>query len=419
MVSVRGVCLWSLLLVGLAVPAAAQTPAASLLWLHRSHSTFDAASTHPAWQEPGKQEEKPPPPPRVGFSRKNDRTVLECIDLFWHEVTYATYVNDHMPSSPPVIVKVGDTKTGNACHTPEPEHLQGPGEELTDSPNRGLKRREDVVVQECNGGTWHNITFAIVERWGDKDEPDFTIPPIRVRIGDEDTEFPYTAITPQPQPPDTATGGAGTATGTSTLGSSTARSECGDDGFWHVITDEDWVRPDGTHFKKRDDEKTTQTCKPGEETAGVYLGGELIKNVGKVRSIETLAATGVVTNQFDDSGDPLGFGVVAGDNLAVGKIVVDRGARRGDRACAFRALSGRGPRRRRRRPDHRARVAPVLDGADGGIDRGARRRAARRSGHARRAHDEGRAVLAALRHPGRRVSRLNHHAQPNETPGQP
>ena len=58
------------------------------------------------------------------------------------------------------------------------------------------------------------------------------------------------------------------------------------------------------------------------KTLGMYFGGDLLKNFGTVQSTETLAATSVVTNQFDDSGDPIGFGVVVGDNFAFNKIVV-------------------------------------------------------------------------------------------------
>src|SRR5579863_131724 len=48
---------------------------------------------------------------------------------------------------------------------------------------------------------------------------------------------------------------------------------------------------------------------------GFYLGGELIKTWGRVKSTETSAATGAVTNQFSDSGDPLGGGIVGGYNF--------------------------------------------------------------------------------------------------------
>lgn len=59
-------------------------------------------------------------------------------------------------------------------------------------------------------------------------------------------------------------------------------------------------------------------CPPPAQTAattGLYLGGELVKNWGRVRSTETLAATGAITNQFTDSADPIGGGIVAGYNF--------------------------------------------------------------------------------------------------------
>jgi hypothetical protein len=49
--------------------------------------------------------------------------------------------------------------------------------------------------------------------------------------------------------------------------------------------------------------------------SGGYIGGELAKNWGRVRSTERLATTDVITNQFTDSGDPLGVGIVAGYNF--------------------------------------------------------------------------------------------------------
>ena len=48
---------------------------------------------------------------------------------------------------------------------------------------------------------------------------------------------------------------------------------------------------------------------------GGYLGGELAKNWGLVRSTERLATTDVITNQFKDSGDPLAIGIVGGYNF--------------------------------------------------------------------------------------------------------
>jgi hypothetical protein len=51
--------------------------------------------------------------------------------------------------------------------------------------------------------------------------------------------------------------------------------------------------------------------------SGGYFGGEIIKNGARVKSKETSAATGAVTNQFSDDGDPIGGGVVAGWNFAL------------------------------------------------------------------------------------------------------
>ena len=45
---------------------------------------------------------------------------------------------------------------------------------------------------------------------------------------------------------------------------------------------------------------------------GGYLGGELMKNWGRVRTMETSAATGAITNQFSDSGDPFFGGINVG-----------------------------------------------------------------------------------------------------------
>lgn len=58
-------------------------------------------------------------------------------------------------------------------------------------------------------------------------------------------------------------------------------------------------------------------CPPRQtaSSSGLYLGGELVKNWGRVRSTETLAATGAITNQFTDSADPIGGGIVAGYNF--------------------------------------------------------------------------------------------------------
>jgi len=87
---------------------------------------------------------------------------------------------------------------------------------------------------------------------------------------DEDTGMTCTPIeTPKPQPPEPP--GKAEPPGP-TLGTSHARSECIDD-FWHVVTDEDWIRPDGTHFKRRHQEKTAHSCKPGDEIPPELPGG--------------------------------------------------------------------------------------------------------------------------------------------------
>jgi hypothetical protein len=59
-------------------------------------------------------------------------------------------------------------------------------------------------------------------------------------------------------------------------------------------------------------------CPPPQTAAsvGLYLGGELVKSWGLVRSTERLAATGLVTNQFTDTADPLGGGVIVGYTFA-------------------------------------------------------------------------------------------------------
>ncbi len=54
---------------------------------------------------------------------------------------------------------------------------------------------------------------------------------------------------------------------------------------------------------------------------GYYIGGELAKNSWRNRSTETLAATGTITNQFTDSGDPLGGGITGGFNFKNGNLV--------------------------------------------------------------------------------------------------
>jgi hypothetical protein len=49
---------------------------------------------------------------------------------------------------------------------------------------------------------------------------------------------------------------------------------------------------------------------------GGYIGGELVKNWGWVRSTERLATTDVITNRFTDTADPVGGGVIVGYKFA-------------------------------------------------------------------------------------------------------
>jgi hypothetical protein len=60
------------------------------------------------------------------------------------------------------------------------------------------------------------------------------------------------------------------------------------------------------------------SCPPAQtaSSSGLYLGGELVKNWGWVRSTERLAATDVVTNQFSDRADPFGGGLIVGYKFA-------------------------------------------------------------------------------------------------------
>jgi len=250
----------------------------------------------------------------------------------------------------------------------------------------------------CIGENWHQLTYAVFEHWNDKDQPDPKVLSIRQLIKNVDTgEKCVPFETPKPQLP--ANAGDAEPPGP-TLGTSHARSECIDD-YWHVVTDEDWIRADGTHFKRRHDEKTSHSCKPGDPVppelpggtqpqdkgekiepkevkecvngfwwyrmypqyrkpdgstwvdtgkdnwlqeytknepctgaavvpgvlktvrpTGAYVGGVLTKNTSAVRTTQTFAEGGQVINQFDDSRDPIGAGVVVGINLLVGRVTV-------------------------------------------------------------------------------------------------
>jgi hypothetical protein len=58
-------------------------------------------------------------------------------------------------------------------------------------------------------------------------------------------------------------------------------------------------------------------CTPPQtaSSTGLYIGGELAKNSGHVRSTERLDATDAITNQFNDRADPVGGGFLIGYNF--------------------------------------------------------------------------------------------------------
>ena len=76
--------------------------------------------------------------------------------------------------------------------------------------------------------------------------------------------------------------------------------------------------PDPNHAYQSGQNFVLIPCPPSQAAAstGLYLGGELVKNWGWVRSTERLAATDVVTNQFSDRADPFGGGVIVGYKFA-------------------------------------------------------------------------------------------------------
>jgi hypothetical protein len=59
-------------------------------------------------------------------------------------------------------------------------------------------------------------------------------------------------------------------------------------------------------------------CPPPQTatSTGLYLGGELVKNWGWVRSTERRAGSDVVTNEFSDRADPVGGGFLIGYKFA-------------------------------------------------------------------------------------------------------
>ena len=84
------------------------------------------------------------------------------------------------------------------------------------------------------------------------------------------------------------------------------------------------VQAGGINYSKHaSSSKTGQSfvlvpCPPPQNasSAGLYIGGELVKNWGWVRSTERLASTDVVTNQFSDRADPVGGGFLVGYKFA-------------------------------------------------------------------------------------------------------
>jgi hypothetical protein len=73
-----------------------------------------------------------------------------------------------------------------------------------------------------------------------------------------------------------------------------------------------------TELKEMEKEKCP--AKTDKETmvprSGGYLGGELVKSWGSLRSTERLADTGETTNQFNDRADPVGGGFLIGYKFA-------------------------------------------------------------------------------------------------------
>ena len=78
------------------------------------------------------------------------------------------------------------------------------------------------------------------------------------------------------------------------------------------------VMPDPNHVEFGGRTFVRVPCPPPQTatSTGLYLGGELVKNWGWVRSTERLAATDMITNQFSDRADPFGGGVIVGYKFA-------------------------------------------------------------------------------------------------------
>jgi hypothetical protein len=76
--------------------------------------------------------------------------------------------------------------------------------------------------------------------------------------------------------------------------------------------------PNRAYLPKTGQNLVWQPCPPPQTalSSGLYLGGELAKNWGRVRSTESRATTDVITNQFTDTADPLGGGFLIGYKFA-------------------------------------------------------------------------------------------------------
>src|ERR1039457_1170331 len=77
--------------------------------------------------------------------------------------------------------------------------------------------------------------------------------------------------------------------------------------------------PDPNHVSTPRHSYVRIPCPPpstASSTVGGYIGGELVKNWGWVRSTERLATTDVITNRFTDTADPLGGGLIVGYKFA-------------------------------------------------------------------------------------------------------
>jgi hypothetical protein len=69
---------------------------------------------------------------------------------------------------------------------------------------------------------------------------------------------------------------------------------------------------DGLRKKLED----SRTCNEPKVWIGFYIGGHFIKITGDLKTLETAAATGQLTNQFSDRKDPLGVGFIVGYKFA-------------------------------------------------------------------------------------------------------